>query len=134
MSFDWKQYLSLAETLAPIETLKLTNRTSLPTLNEEAKLRASISRAYYSAFCCARSYLESATPETYRESGSHTLVRNAYGRMKSKQARQIAADLLRLHEDRKRADYDDSVTGLASVAELALSTAHDIIKAVDMLT
>jgi hypothetical protein len=45
MSFDWADYLKLAEAL-----------TQAPTVPgpEEAALRAAMSRAYYAAFCSAR--------------------------------------------------------------------------------
>lgn len=44
VTFCWKHYLDLAEDLAKSQT-------------DEAKLRASISRAYYAAFCNARNYM-----------------------------------------------------------------------------
>lgn len=48
MSFDWSEYLTLAQELAS---------TSTTSPIEEAKLRSAISRAYYAAFCKARNYL-----------------------------------------------------------------------------
>ena len=134
MSFDWKQYLTLAEHIAPSLASRVPNKTILPALGTEAKLRTSISRAYYSAFSCARAYLESSTGASYRFPGAHTEVRNRFRSMSSRQARQIGADLARLYEDRKKADYDDAVNGLDSTTELALITAHDIIIAVETLT
>jgi uncharacterized protein (UPF0332 family) len=44
VAFCWKHYLDLANDLAKSTT-------------DEAKLRASISRAYYAAFCNARNYM-----------------------------------------------------------------------------
>ena len=44
VNFDWKKYLDLAEDLAQNKS-------------DEAKLRASVSRAYYAAFCNARNYM-----------------------------------------------------------------------------
>lgn len=44
VTFCWKHYLDLAEDLAKSNT-------------DEAKLRASISRAYYASFCNARNYM-----------------------------------------------------------------------------
>lgn len=46
--FDWAQYLTLAEDLRE-------GRGS--TVNEEARLRSAVSRAYYTAFCLARDLL-----------------------------------------------------------------------------
>lgn len=48
MSFDWSKYLNLAKELA--------NQAIAPA-NQEAKLRAAISRSYYAAFINARNYL-----------------------------------------------------------------------------
>ena len=45
MSFDWADYLKLAEAL--------TQSLTVPG-PEEAALRAAMSRAYYAAFCSAR--------------------------------------------------------------------------------
>ena len=45
MSFDWTEYLNLADIL-------VRDRASYT--NEEACFRAAISRAYYYAFCSAR--------------------------------------------------------------------------------
>ena len=64
MTFDWSEYLKLAQELA--------GQTVSPA-NEEAKLRSSVSRAYYAAFCKARNYLRDieghsipSTPEAHR--------------------------------------------------------------------
>ncbi len=48
MSFDWSEYLILAQELTS---------TSINSPIQEAHLRAAISRAYYAAFCKARNYL-----------------------------------------------------------------------------
>jgi len=48
MSFDWSEYLSVAQELAS---------GANTSANKEAKLRSAISRAYYAAFILARSYL-----------------------------------------------------------------------------
>jgi len=48
MSFDWSDYLTLAQ--------ELTSE-SINSPIEEAHLRAAISRAYYAAFCTARNFL-----------------------------------------------------------------------------
>jgi uncharacterized protein (UPF0332 family) len=45
MTFDWREYLTLAENL-------YTNSHNFP--NQEACFRVAISRAYYAAFCTAR--------------------------------------------------------------------------------
>src|SRR5579859_2831912 len=48
MSFNWSEYLSLAQ--------ELTSSSGTSPI-QEAHLRAAISRAYYAAFCKARNHL-----------------------------------------------------------------------------
>lgn len=48
MSFDWLEYLNLAQELA--------GQATKPS-SQEAKLRSAVSRAYYAAFCEARNHL-----------------------------------------------------------------------------
>ena len=45
MSFDWSEYLKLAQELA--------GQTGNPA-SQEARLRAAVSRAYYAVFCISR--------------------------------------------------------------------------------
>ncbi len=49
MSFDWREYLDLAEALM--------GRDSKP-ITIEAAFRCSMSRIYYAAFCHARNYAQ----------------------------------------------------------------------------
>lgn len=60
MSFDWSEYLNVAKELAGIATNPA---------NQEAKLRAAISRAYYAAFIKARNHL--------RDNEGHSIPRTA---------------------------------------------------------
>jgi hypothetical protein len=48
MSFDWSQYLTLAQELVAL---------SKNHANKEALLRCAISKAYYAAFCKSQNYL-----------------------------------------------------------------------------
>jgi hypothetical protein len=65
MTFDWYQYLALAEYL-------YDNCDTFP--NREACLRAAISKAYYAAFCSARNYARDfdrlVLDETAKDHGS----------------------------------------------------------------
>jgi len=119
MTFDWSEYLKLAQELA--------GQTVSPA-NEEAKLRSSVSRAYYAAFCKARNYLRDieghsipSTPE------AHRYVRDKFKNSPDRLRRKIGDGLDRLRIRRNRVDYEDSVTGLPSMATMSLKLTQDII-------
>ena len=58
MKFNWAEYLELAKELADItSTISSDSETDSKPRISEAKLRSSISRAYYAAFCIARNRL-----------------------------------------------------------------------------
>lgn len=48
MKFDWSSYLKLAETL--FDEVTNSSRQSNSSSMDEAKIRSSVSRAYYSVF------------------------------------------------------------------------------------
>jgi len=125
MTFDWSEYLKLAQELAG---------QAVTPANEEAKLRSSVSRAYYAAFCKARNYLRDieghlipSTPEV------HTYVRGEFTNRPDMLCRKIGAHLDRLRIQRNRVDYDDSVTGLPSTATMSLKLTQDVISVLSIL-
>ena len=125
MSFDWSEYLKLARELA--------GQTTTPS-NQDAKLRSAISRAYYSAFCKARNHLHYKEGHKIPVSGeAHTYVRDEFKNSADKSRRGIGNRLNRLWIDRKKADYEDVVTGLSSTASLALKLAGRVISVLNNL-
>lgn len=125
MTFDWSEYLKLAQELA--------GQTVSP-VNKEAKLRSSVSRAYYAAFCKARNYLRDiegcpipSGPEI------HGYVCNKFKRSPNKLGRKIGWRLDQLRTSRNRVDYDDSVTGLLPKAKISLKSTQDIIDTLSSL-
>lgn len=77
IDFEWIQYLNLAKELARSD-------------NDEAKLRSSISRAYYAAFCNAKNYLEDVDHQNAPKDQAHSFVINYFkgydeGRKKKEQ-------------------------------------------------
>jgi hypothetical protein len=57
-NFNWQKYFDLSLELAGIDSVEeIYNITGDRKPRSEAKLRASISRAYYAAHCIARNYL-----------------------------------------------------------------------------
>lgn len=97
MSFDWTDFLALAEALE-----------SAPDLPgpPEAALRSAVSRAYYAAFHCA---MNVASEEGFDPSGSGSDHRNVplhFRRHKTNDTRcKIALELDRLRDNRRKADY-----------------------------
>jgi uncharacterized protein (UPF0332 family) len=100
--FCWKHYLDLANELAKSTT-------------DEAKLRASISRAYYAAFCNARNYMLNKDGNQFpsNESEHKYLARYYKGDLDESKPdtfgtrEQIGKDLDSMRRDRKAVDYDD---------------------------
>jgi uncharacterized protein (UPF0332 family) len=119
VTFDWSEYLKLA--------LELAGQALTPA-NKEAKLRSSVSRAYYAAFCKARNYLRDIEghlipfgPE------AHQYVCDEFKKSADKLRRKIGWELDQLRTRRNRVDYQDSVTGLPSMARVSLKSTQDVI-------
>lgn len=125
MTFDWLEYLELAQELAG---------QAVSPANEEAKLRSCVSRAYYAAFCKARNYLRDiegysipSTPE------AHTRVRNVFMEGPDRLRKGIGNNLDRLRLDRNKVDYEDFVTGLPSKAIMSLKLTQNVVSTLSIL-
>ena len=103
IDFEWTQYLNLAKKLAQGD-------------NDEAKLRSSISRAYYAAFCNAKNYLEDVDHQSVPKDQAHSFVINYFKgydeglKKKSDRRRKIGFDLERMRNKRVMADYQREAT------------------------
>jgi len=124
MMFDWSDYLDLAKELAGQTAGQAT---------EEAKLRSSVSRACYAAFCRARNYLRDECCSIPLTGKAHLIVRDEFKLSTDKQHRKIGQNLDRLRIDRNKVDYDDSVTGLASMVTMDLTMALKVISTLNTL-
>lgn len=119
MSFNWSEYLNLAE--------MLTGRTTIPS-SQEAKLRSAVSRAYYAAFCQARNHLRDEEGHTIPPGGqAHPYVRDALRSSSDRARKQIGNDLDRLRRRRNQADYEDVFPALPAEADTALRLAAKVI-------
>jgi uncharacterized protein (UPF0332 family) len=118
MTFDWYQYLVLAEYL-------YDNRDTFP--DREACLRAAISKAYYAAFCsarnCARDFDRLVLDESAQDHGS---VKKHYIRAPDPKNRQVGNSLDRLRDLRNQADYSDSIEKLEELAKAAISQSKQV--------
>lgn len=125
ISFNWRSYLDLA-----IELEKETN---------EAKLRSSISRAYYAAFCSARNYMEDKDRHKLPLDGSeHQYIIDYYsghkGRSTNRNRTQIAQDLVRMRRERVNADYNNifvNVRFLPTTAKDVLIRAENVLSLIE---
>ena len=125
MSFDWGQYLTLAE--------ELSRRSTTPA-NLEARQRTAISRAYYAAFVSARNYLRDykklpipQTAEAHRDVAQHF-------RHNAETSNQTIADnLRRLRLYRNQADYTDKFPGLTATTEIVLELSKEVISILESL-
>ena len=119
MIFDWSQYLNVARELA--------GYTTTPA-NQEAKLRAAISRAYYAAFINARNYLRDREGHSIpRTSAAHGYVSDQFDLSSDPVRQLIADDLVKLRLYRNQADYVDIFPGLSSITLVALKLSEDVI-------
>jgi len=126
MSFDWADYLTLAEAL---------ERDPATPGPEEAAQRAAISRAYYAVFCRARNFARDREGLILTgEAQDHGLVVAHFRSSTDKTRRKIASDLGRLRTNRNKADYDDVLAGRQrSLAQLSVTTARTLLTALASL-
>jgi uncharacterized protein (UPF0332 family) len=126
MSFDWESYLWVARELAGEE---------VSGVDEEAKLRAAISRAYYAAFHKARLHLENADhdPRVPIDGKAHEYVRQEFENHPEQARKLIGQNLGRLKSFRTRADYRDIFSRLKETTSLSLKIAQEIIDGLESL-
>lgn len=121
MSFDWGEYVRLAELL-------LSTSVEFDGSDREARLRSAVSRAYYAAFIQARNRLRDFDHFTIPVTANpHQFVSNAYLRHSDAERGQIGADLRRLRIDRNQCDYDDTVAGLEVLTGRSLHLATRVL-------
>lgn len=129
MGFDWTKYLELAECISE-------NAKDLP--HEEACYRASVSRAYYAAFCTTRVFIceVDRVDKAEFEGGGHRKVRDHLKNSGDKLRRKIANQLERFHFDRIRADYHDNIRGEKprSMAFKSIAAAKKILSEIEALS
>jgi len=128
MVFNWKEYLNLAQYLQGKPDASYS---------EESARRASVSRAYYAAFCFARNYAHDKYGRDKRmksRKSEHTDLRDYYivlGTVNRKLG-DIADNLDELRQWRNFCDYDDDVMqNIDDLANNALDNAREIINALE---
>jgi uncharacterized protein (UPF0332 family) len=145
MSFDWSDYLFVAQELADQTTASHIRRTiRVQVLNaikrpfrktqahslDEAKLRCAISRAYYGAFRKARNHLRDVDhqpPNVLLQGNTHQNVINLFNQSSDVNRLLIAQFLKDLRSARNKADYDDTVPHLAGLTMTALLQSEQVL-------
>jgi uncharacterized protein (UPF0332 family) len=119
MSFDWTEYLKLAEELVA----QTAGQSS-----EEARQRCAISRAYYAAFKTAFTFLcQEIQYFQFEKEGVHEKVRQKFKDRDDQTSVRISENLLRLSLDRNKADYVPEVDALPGTVAKALIVAQSVI-------
>lgn len=121
MSFDWGEYLVLAHELAR------RGRELRLGAGREARLRASLSRAYYAVFCLTRNHLRDNEGRRIPASGeAHGYVTMVLSSSTDPSRIRVGHDLDQLRRYRNAADYQDDVRGLESLVSDGLVIAQRI--------
>lgn len=116
MSFNWKEYLTVAQELAQKD--------------REGYLRTAISRAYYGAFCLARNkkgYKDYTYPDV------HSKVIIAFKTEKNTNLRKIGQALDMLRKQRNHADYDEDKKIDQNLTTRMLIVAKKIIELIEKI-
>jgi uncharacterized protein (UPF0332 family) len=122
MKFDWSSYLEVAEILLN-EVNTSWGQGDNVSLNE-AKIRSSISRAYYSSFCLVRNYLRDVEgyselidmekkqkeKKEERKNVHHYIIHDILLISTNTDFKNLGKDLRNLRRLRNEADYEDEIS------------------------
>lgn len=123
MTFDWSQYLNLAQ--------KLTGTPD--NLGDEAALRSAISRAYYAAFIKGRNFLRDKESVIIPNERTHQYVINTFKNHPDSVRQKIGQRLARLRSYRNQADYEDTISNLVDKTQESLTLSRRIISTLSSL-
>jgi uncharacterized protein (UPF0332 family) len=127
MSFDWSEYFRLAF------DLDVRARSEANLQAQEAKWRTTISRAYYASWCKARNKLRDERSADTACLQDHGCVIRKFQESSDPIRRQIGITLSRMIDNRRRADYHDTVARIADVSNAQLILGQDVIPQIDKL-
>ena len=118
MTFNWTEYLALAQQLAGKAKISAT---------QESRLRSAISRGYYAAFIQARNHLRDRDGFAIPRKNTHDYVINQFKNSPESDRKDVGRILKRLRSNRNRADYDDTVARLPELTKQTLKLAAKVI-------
>jgi len=126
MSFDWSDYLIVAQELTSQTTASSKTRSKI-----KANLLNVINRAYYGAFRKARNHLRDKDHQphnTLLQGNTHQNVINLFNISSDVNRLMIAQFLRDLRAARNKADYDDTVPNLPGLTMTALLQSEQVIE------
>ena len=122
MSFDFSEYLDVAKELAGL---------TVQSVSQEAKLRSSISRAYYAAYCKARYFAFSKGVTIPEDTPEHKFIREYFKSSNDATQIRIGDNLGILGKNRTRTDYDiifkSTPFSIEHIAKLSIKFATDVL-------
>lgn len=124
MSFDWTEFLNLAEAL-------LNSPEVLG--SREASLRSAVSRAYYAAHKSALNReASSGAYSPYGGGSDHMGLIKHFQKSTSRSKKAVGITLDRLRTNRAKADYDNVLRGdPARMARSSIKKAREILDAIN---
>ena len=135
-NFNWVDYFELSLNLAGISDISECSSISKGgNVRSAAQLRASISRAYYAAFCIARNYLrddldDPRLKKQNNDVNEHKYVSDELSNSKNRNLSIAGKNLSRLRINRNQADYEDNIRGIESKVEISIKLADEIIRSI----
>lgn len=145
MAFDWTEYLHLAKFLMTIDAAPTSgcmagnpDNLAYRDVDEEARCRVAVSRAYYAAFGRVRSFLDQHPPEDWPNVRRiHRAVAERMLRFGSddpdirEPCAAIFNQLEDLKDERQRADYEAEIVYTAEQAHNAIDMAEELLVELD---
>ena len=116
MSFNWRDFLTVADALAELTI----------SVNHEALHRSAISRAYYAAFGAARAQAGVLRASTRRSAAEHGELATFYAKRFGEAGQQVAVLLNRMRTFRNAADYDGTCDDAEAICQITLKDAHSV--------
>jgi uncharacterized protein (UPF0332 family) len=117
MSFDWREFLDIAEALAELRI----------SVSHEALFRSAVSRAYYAAFGAARAQAGVLRASTRKSAAEHGELAAFYTKRFGEAGEQVAVLLNRMRTFRNAADYDAAFDDAGAICQITLKDAHDLL-------
>lgn len=126
MSFDWADYLKLAEQLLAADGL----HDELA----ESRHRCVASRAYYAALCRAATYISNVIGDTLPDDHRfHECVISRFREADERRWQSVGSRLGQLHDYRAAADYDASAGNWPKRAEASVELSRRAIQELEQI-
>lgn len=117
MSFDWREFLTIADALPELEI----------GVSGEALFRSSVSRAYYASFGAARAQAGILRASTRKSAAEHGELAAFYAKRFGEAGEQVANLLSRMRTFRNAADYDSTFDDAEAICQITLNDAHNLL-------